>query len=405
MMRYILCLIIIGLWLMPTYAQEPAPTDTITRLPIPYDVPVTGIITDSSYFDFWLFYATEGDEVLVRMMGADGLAPLIGIAGSNREVIVRSDMDANGVQLPDAEPNSVAELRFTIPAGRSGEFSIVATRVGIESGTTEGVYQLVITQTSSDAIRRDQARQAVEFRCGDQIVTSALNIQLPDPRQPTNYRLTVYGLEDFQPAIRIFGGAEDNYQFCTTDGQKTVGDSVAFWDESAITIGDDTTHTAQYGINSVGGAGQITFTIASVNGGRGRYIAVLEGLVLSEANQANPLDLQMGAIALGSPVTVYMVKHDATRIDPYIRQVNIETENWCDDAGGRGCEGVPSASSIRIALFDGVVVQGDRFSAGLTLTSETLDLINLQFMSRANQAIGGYYLVFIGELPELTDTP
>ncbi len=404
MMRYILCLIIITLWLMPTHAQEPAPTDTVTRLPIPYDVPVTGVITDTSYFDFWLFYANEGDEVLVRMMGENGLAPLIGIAGSNREVIVRSDMDENGGQLPDAEPNGVAELRFIIPTGRGGEFSIVATRVGIESGTTEGTYQLIISQTSSEAMRREQARQAVEFRCGDQIVTSALNIQLPDPRQPTNYRLTVYGFDDFQPAIRIFGGIEDDYQFCTTDGQKTAGDSITVWDESVI-IGDDTTHTAQYGINSVGGAGQITFTIASVNGGRGRYIAILEGLTLTEPNQINPLDLQMGAIALGSPITVYMIKNDATRIDPYIRQVNIDGEHWCDDAGGRGCETVPSATSIRVALFDGVVVQGDRFSAGLTLTPETIDLINLQFMSRANQATGGYYLVFIGELPELSDTP
>lgn len=402
MMRYILCFIMIGLWGMPSYAQEPTPTDTVMRLPIPYDVPVTGVITDEAYFDFWLFYASEGDEILVRMMGENGLAPLIGIAGRNREVIVRSDMDANGAQLPDAEPNGTTELRFTIPAGMGGEYSIVATRVGIENGTTEGTYRLLITRTSSEAIRREQARQAVEFRCQAHIVTSALNIQLPDTRQPTTYRLTVYGLDNFQPAIRIFGGAMDDYQFCTTDGQKTVGNTVTFWDEPPITIGDDTTHTAQYGINSVGGVGQITFTIASVNGGRGRYIAVLEGLTLAQANQINPLDLQIGALALGSSVTVYMIRHSNNRIDPYIRQVNTGADIWCDDAGMRGCEDVPSATSIRITLFDSIVVQGDRFSAGLRLTPENLDLINLEFMSRANQATGEYYLVFIGELPEQT---
>src|SRR5690606_9189087 len=121
------------------------------------------------------------------------------------------------------------------------------------------------------------------------IVTSALNIELPNPRQPTNYRLTIYGLDEFQPAIRIFGGAEDEYQFCTTDGQKTVGDRVAFWDEVDITIGDDTTHTVQFGNNSGGETEQIMLTMVSVNCGRGRYIAILVGLMLTEANQVNPI--------------------------------------------------------------------------------------------------------------------
>lgn len=405
MMRYILCFIIIGLWITPIHAQEPTPTDQVTNAQIPYGVPVRGQITNETYFDFWLFYATEGDEVVVRMMGENGLAPLIGIAGRNREVIVRSDLDENGMQLPDAEPNSIAELRFVIPRGMGGEFSVVATRVGLAEGTTEGTYTLSIVQTNSDALRRQQARQAVEFRCKEMIVTSALNIQLPNPPQPTNYRVTVYGYEDFEPAIRIFAGEEDDVELCTADGQKTVGDTVAFWDEPMITIGEDTPRTAQYGLNSVGNVGQITITIASVNGGRGRYIAVIEGLSLIEANQVNPVDLQIGAIALGSSVTVYMIKADGTRIDPFMRQFGTDDYPQCDDAGGRGCEAVPSATSIRVTLFDGTVIQGDRFSAGLRLTPQTLDLVNLEFMSRANNATGAYTIVIIGELPPISETP
>ncbi|MDZ4670004.1 MAG: hypothetical protein SH821_03950 [Phototrophicales bacterium] len=403
MWRFILVMLMFCIVTIPTVAQEPQPeaTDEVTFFDIPYDMPVQGSLTDSTYFDFWRFNAQAGDELLVRMRGDNGLAPLVGIAGSNREVIVRSDIDAEGVQLPDAEPNSTIELRFLVPM--NGEFAVVATRAGRELGATVGEYTLVLTVTSSDSIRRDQIRNAVEFRCGADIVNTALTIQLPPVTQSTTYRVSVYGLDAFEPAIRVLTGFEDDYLYCTTDGQNTVGDTIAFGDIlPPITIDESTTRVAQYGINADGNAGQITFTIASVGGGRGRYIAVIEGLSLTEANQVNPLDLQMGPLALGSTVTIYMVKLIETRLDPYMAQTTNEgTLLRCDDAGGRGCETVPNASNLRITLQDGTLIQGDRFSAGLSLTPESVDLLNLQFVSRATSATGGYAVVIIGELPVL----
>jgi hypothetical protein len=399
-MRYLIIVLLIIIVGIPIQAQEPEPTDEVTFFDIFYDSTVRGQITDSAYFDFWRFSASAGDEIIVRMKGEEGLAPLIGIAGSNREVIVRSDMDENGEQLPDATPDSTVELRFIVPI--DGEFAIVATRAGRENGTTSGYYTLVLNLANSADILRDQARQAVEFRCGEDIVTTTLNIQLPNPSQPTSYRITVYGLDSFEPAVRIFAGVEDEYEYCTTDGQNTVGDTITFWDVPTITIDENTTQTAQYGFNSSGGVGQITFTIASVGGGRGRYVAVLEGLTLAEIGGLNPLDLQMGAIALGSSVTLYMVKSADTRIDPFMAQTLYDGSFIsCDDAGGRGCETTPSASNILITLQDGTIIRGDRFSSGLHLTPETIDLLNLQFMSRAQNAIGDYAIVIIGELPPL----
>ncbi|HRF93839.1 MAG TPA: hypothetical protein PLZ51_01530 [Aggregatilineales bacterium] len=399
-MRYLIIVLLIIIVGIPIQAQEPEPTDEVNFFDIFYDSPVRGQITDSTYFDFWRFSASAGDEIIVRMKGEEGLAPLIGIAGSNREVIVRSDMDENGEQLPDATPDSTVELRFIVPI--DGEFAIVATRAGRENGTTSGYYTLALNLANSADMLRDQARQAVEFRCGEDIVTTTLNIQLPNPTQPTSYRITVYGLDSFEPAVRIFAGVEDEYEYCTTDGQNTVGDTITFWDVPMITIDENTTQTAQYGFNSSGGVGQITFTIASVGGGRGRYVAVLEGLTLAEIGKLNPLDLQMGAIALGSSVTLYMVKAPDTRIDPFMAQTLYDgSVISCDDAGGRGCETTPSASNLLITLYDGTIIRGDRFSAGLHLTPETIDLLNLQFMSRAQNAIGDYAIVIIGELPPL----
>jgi len=402
-MQRLILLIIVGMLVIPTLAQEPEPTDQVNFYDIFYDVPVQGRITDTTYFDFWRFSAMAGDEIIVRMKGEGGLAPLIGIAGSNREVIVRSDMDENGGQLPDAEPNTTVELRFTVPI--NGEFSIVATRAGREAGSTQGDYTLVITRANSADIQREQALQAVEFRCNEDIVTSALNIQLPNPSQPTTYRLTVYGLGDFDPAIRIFAGLEDEYKYCTTDGQNTIGDEVAFWDTPTIVI-DESSKTAQYSLNSVGELGQLTFTIASVSGGRGQYIAVLEGLTLTEVNQVNPMDAQIGAVALGSSFIIYMLKSPETRIDPFMAQSLFDGSLIsCDDAGGRGCDAIPSASTIAISLSDGTEIHGDRFSAGLELTPEGLELLNLQFMSRAVNATGDYTVIIIGELAPLSVTP
>jgi len=403
MMWRIVAILMMCLLVIPASAQEPEPTDQVNFYDIFYDVPVQGRITDSTYFDFWRFSAITGDEIIVRMKGEGGLAPLIGIAGSNREVIVRSDMDENGAQLPDAEPNTTVELRFTVPI--NGEFSIVATRAGRESGTSQGSYTLVITRANSADIQRQQALQAVEFRCNEDIVTSTLNIQLPNPSQPTTYRLTVYGLDDFDPAIRIFAGLEDEYEYCTTDGPNTIGDEVAFWDVPRIVI-DESSKTAQYSLNSVGELGQLTLTIASVGGGRGQYIAVLEGLTLTETNQVNPMDAQIGAVAVGSAFTVYMLKSPETRIDPFMAQSLFDGSLIsCDDAGGRGCDAIPSASTIAISLSDGTEIRGDRFSAGLELMPEGLELLNLQFMSRATNAIGDYTVIIIGELPPLSTTP
>jgi hypothetical protein len=385
--------------IIPTVGQEAEPTDEVTFFDIFYDSPVQGAITDATYFDFWRFQASAGDELIVRMRGENGLAPLIGIAGSNREVIVRSDMDENGVQLPDAEPNSTAELGFTVPI--NGEFSIVATRAGREGGATTGTYTLIIIRANSPDMQRAQARQAVEFRCNEDIVTSALNIQLPNPTQPVTYRITVYGFDQFNPAIRVFAGLEDEVELCTTDGSTTIGDTLTFWDMPIQSITDDN-QSSQYELNSVGNLGQITFTIASVGGGRGRYLAVIEGLVLTESGQMNPVDVQMGAIALGSPFSIYMVKAQDTRIDPYIAQYLSDGSTvTCDDAGGRGCDTVQSIQNMVINMSDGTLIAGDRFSAGLQITPESMDLVNLQFLSRSPNATGEYRIVIVGELPVL----
>lgn len=395
----LIILLCLGMAIIPTVAQEAEPTDEVTFFDIFYDSAVRGAITDSTYFDFWRFQASAGDELIVRMKGEDGLAPLIGIAGSNREVIVRSDMDENGVQLPDTEPNSTAELRFTVPI--DGEFSVVATRAGRESGATTGSYTLVLTRANSPDIQRNQARQAVEFRCDEDIVTSALNIQLPNPEQPVTYRITVYGFDQFNPAIRVFAGLEDELEICTTDGSAALGDTLTFWDIPTQTITDDN-QSAQYELNSVGDLGQITFTIASVGGGRGRYLAIIEGLVLTESGQINPIDIQMGAIAVGSPFNIYMVKALDTRIDPFIAQSLFDGSTLsCDDAGGRGCDTVQSIQNMVITMSDGTTIQGDRFSAGLQIVPEGMELVNLQFLSRSPNATGAYSIVIIGELPLL----
>lgn len=395
-------LLVIGVFIVlmsPVHAQG---DDPITDDYINYDQPVNDTITNDAFFDLWRLVAQRGDVLVVTMSASDGLAPLIGIAGENQEVIARSDEDADGNPLPSAQPNETATLEFEAP--EDGEYIIVATRVDNEAGTTTGSYTLLLRRAST-AASRDNSLQAVTFRCGGHIGTTAATLRFSARADVDTYRVSVYGLDGFRPVIRAVAGIEGDLRDCTNDHQTMRDDQFTLPGEAAVDLalvaGD--LAAAQLGLRGGDALERIDFTIGSIDGAPGRYLAVIDGFQLSVPGTVVIMEVLLGPLASATEMQVYMVKVGSSRIDPLLRLIDDdEDENYptCDDAGRRGCEDVPSLVGAGVNFGEGdIQIIGTRFDAGMRLAPGNIEPMTLEFSSRASSATGAFAVLIIGELP------
>ena len=93
---------------------------------------VSGQITNKSYYEMWQFNGLKGDRVQILMQGDGQLDPYLGLLDGQSQEVLAEDDDSGG--------NSDAYIEFTLPA--PGTYFIVATRYGLDTGTTQGQYQL-----------------------------------------------------------------------------------------------------------------------------------------------------------------------------------------------------------------------------------------------------------------------
>lgn len=376
---------------LPTLAQDNK--DNVTVSDITYDSVIQDTITNNAFYDWWHIQALAGDVMVIDMGGEDGLEPLLGILDTTSNLVARST---------DGEPNQSVTMDYTVP--KDGTYTIVATRVGNKDGTTTGRYALRVRRANPPVNNNNPDLYVpVTFPCQDFEATTVASLRFADnPRPDLRYRITVYGIDGFIPVIRLRFDVpgQKPFDLCNTDADRAVGDTFTVPGEAERTITKDTLQSAsQLLFTGADNAGVVNVLIASKNGAAGRYFAVIDGFSIGEASNTDTYDVRLGPLAKLTPLTLYMVKTENSRLDPYMQWESGNLE--CDDAGRADCKNVPTFAKAGFTLHegDGMTVSGDRSDAGLILAPGTTDDMTIQMGSRNNETYGDYALVLSGELP------
>ena len=362
----------------PAHAQADEPRVE----PIGIGMSVEDTITGDAPFDWWLIDAAAGDEVRIIIEAYEGLAPLIGILDTGRTLVARSD---------DGTPNGVQELRYVFPT--AGEYTIVAARVGINDGTTTGRYTLTVERVGSPPVR-DPNMQEVTFVCeGLEAVTLATIQFRADPGDMSAYRVTVIGESGVAPVIRFLSSEQATDVCVPPSAQDRV--NATFTLPDGTTGASSAATSTQLVINPTTVAlGDMTVIIGGIDGGAGRYIALIEGYAIHPASNADAISVRLGALPGESTDLLAYIIQMTDRLDPVVTVAGVP----CDDAGRRGCEDVPAVTGVGVhfnELYAPVI--GDRFDAGALIADTAAHMLTVG--SFAGRTQGNYALMLIGEQP------
>ncbi|MAU12251.1 MAG: hypothetical protein CL607_20685 [Anaerolineaceae bacterium] len=392
---------------VPIMAQDDS-EDVPLTLPIEFDRLVEESISQRAFYDWWTIDLQENDEIRIEMTAHEGLVPLIGVLNEQRDLLARSDSDAQ------PEANGVAELTFTAEA--DGEYTIIATREGNDAGTSTGTYTLYV-ELLARIPARENDRIPVEFRCNDDIATTALFFQPIDEFNPlqepltgdpnARLRITAIGIGDFEPMILLQVTDREEDQSCI-DVSPITAEGFAYQALGMRSDGDiPVDHIVQSSISmdELDWADySLDVLIGSRDGQPGHFIVFVEGLAIGDRRDTDLIPIRRGPMARNTPISVYMIA-TSLRFDPVLQLSDSEeTRRFdCDDAGLGDCADMPSGETLSFSMSypDGVAetITGTRFDAGAMLFPDFLDVQELMLQSRSNSTHGTYALMFIGELP------
>ncbi len=368
--------------------------NNITVLPINFDVPSEDIITEAYFYDWWLINLQADQQISVTMTGQEGLEPLVGILDPNRALVERSG---------DGAANATVGLTYT--ATESGEYTIVATRVGNADGTSVGTYTVTVTDVSPNTIS-DPYRE-VTFDCMGEDVPNALTIEILDDKQddaPEQFvSVSVYGLAGLQPALRTtveFDFDPFFDQFCTNGERIGAGDRLQLPGGDEISWEAGVPRTNFQDINDLD---RIQLNIAAMNGTSGTYVVVINGLTIERDGDRDLVEIGLGPLAQAESVLVYAVADKSTRLDSSVVQIDQGTNAvWvCDDAGSRDCADVPSIEGFAwYSAEHDTTVNGGRLDAGIRLTPNSPDKQQVLLTSFDGRTYGDYAIVIIGQFPQ-----
>jgi hypothetical protein len=389
-MKPILIILICLFIALPTRAQIDQPTsDTIQ-----YNQLIMNSISEEAIYDWWFIQAQAGDVMLIEMQGENGLEPLIGLMNENFELITQSQ---NG------PVDGTVSVLYTVE--NSGEYVIVATRAGNLDGQSTGDYRLLVSKQNI-TVPRENPYQQVTFRCGNFEVTTAATLALSeDIGQGSTFRVSVYGLDGFVPAIRFYDREQD-FSDCSSDPQSMGGNTYTLPGEETVTYTgeDDTLKAAHLAILGIPDLSNVTLTIGSRDNTTGRYIALIEGFRIDPADDLDYINIGQGPLAASRPLTVYMLADPSERLDPAMSFFNTPSAGiTCDDAGRRDCPDIPSIAGFHsVIALDGKEITGSRFDAGAILSpaAGTPQLYLLELSSFSGRTSGNYSLLLFGEIPE-----
>lgn len=382
---------------LPVLAQNDPNAPIV--LDIVYDDIVEESITSPAFWDWWTVEAAQGDIMVIDMAASGGLEPLIGILDPAGELVARSE---------DGLVDSSIQLEFTAPS--TGQYTIVATRVGNADGTSTGNYTLRLRRANSPVTTDPDQYQDVTFVCADipGEVTTAATIRFAEDSNPDlRYRITVYGIDGFRPVIRVkfdVPNQDAPFELCNIDAEQMIGDTFTLPGEAERTITAETLNSAsQLSItgSAEAGVGTITLTIGSLDGAPGRYMAVIDGFAIDPKNDTDILEVRVGPLAAQTTsIQTYMVAMPNSRLDAFMTLP--ETGAECDDAGRGGCDSMLSFRGAGAILTEGdvdTIITGARSDAGMLVNPGTPDTVSLELSSRSSNTHGAYAIFLIGTLP------
>lgn len=100
----------------------------------------SGAISAQEYIHLYTFEGTAGEEITITMVGDGGLDAYLGLIDPNDQVIAEDD---------DSAGDSNAQISIRLP--ESGTYIIIATRNGLDQGSTEGSYTLELVSGTPEA--------------------------------------------------------------------------------------------------------------------------------------------------------------------------------------------------------------------------------------------------------------
>jgi hypothetical protein len=194
MQKRALMIFLLSLWGLTGLlrAQDPPPQ------PIAYGQTVNGTINDSTPAQTWVFRGRQGERITARMSAVNPtrgvLDSYLKLLDSDGQTLAEND-DASNVTL-DAEISD-----FVLPA--TDDYVLYATRLDVETGTSQGDYELSLTLVSAGATSTEEAPS-----------TPDPNATLPATAEEDTTRLDVG--ESLRGALNAGGTAD--YRFVGTAG-------------------------------------------------------------------------------------------------------------------------------------------------------------------------------------------
>jgi len=403
---YILLLVLCALYTTVATAQE---NDQPMVADIEYGRTITDTITDFAFFDWWYLNVDVGDKIVISMDAENGLQPLLGLLDGNGDLVARSDIDVA------APINGTAFLQHD--AVTAGQYTIIASRDGRNEGTTTGSYILTATNRVQTQTERPNPFMETEFRCDEWLVTNALtfdfseDVVIPEDVGPAEvtefYRFSVYGLDGFEPVVRLLSDIlVDRPLDCTDSARATVGSRVEFptFDNPIEITEDNPDQITMVTLSNTGQGdplGDVAVTIGAKDGTSGRFIVVMEGMAINNRNDEDEFLIRRGPLAGDMPLEIYVLGYPNTRLDPVATLYDTETDTslFCDDIGVDDCSDLVDLTATEFIIGeDFATYTGDRFDVGLRIDDTQNRPQTLTVRSRASTS-GNYLLVFVGELP------
>lgn len=351
---------------------------------------VSDTLTPDDPFAWWEFYAYAGQMFRAQMLTEGGLVPRLGVMDASGEIFVRSDQPGEGITgLPD-----LAIIEFTAPA--DGALRLVAGALD----QTTGNYRLTLQELENP---NDTGALTVTFPCNGQEAAVLAGVQFRhEAGMSGDLRAYLYGEPGMQPVIRV-QAPEAGIDLCWDDPGDSTGDQVFLPGGEAITItADQREQAALFAVNASAPLGEVTLTLGAIQPSQGRYLAFFSGESLGERNDNVVWRVRQGPLpAQNSDLQIYMLgTGQNSRLDPFLELGNVSGTRIvaCDDAGGRGCEGVPSAQEVGVTLSNGETALGDRFDSGVILPSGNTDWHTITFASFGGNTTGDFAVLLAGQL-------